>query len=316
MNIKTIIKITPIFILILLISSCDEYMPQQEEGQPEHKVTGVKALQFRVLPGSPPEDVYENSEFTIRFNLKNIGPKDIEKGIVNTVFEDEYFRMKNPEKSFMDFELKGKTDYYPGEELDEMINMESKEVGNLEAHDSTITIKSCFQYTTHYGESICIDTDTSNANSQKSCTIKDITTNEGQGAPIMVYKVRTSMAPTTEGVKPIFDIYLKNPGGGDVIGYNSIDKICGEAKGEYSITSEDLNKITVEEVSFSDYKFSENEIVCNPSPFDINKDEYLRCTTNEPLSKELGTFTTQLTIKLKYTYMKNIKRDITINKFD
>jgi hypothetical protein len=305
-----------VLIISLAITGCDGIMTPNVPEEIEHRVTGNKALSIRFWRDSPPSKVYNNDNFEIRIDLENIGTQDIKNGIINTLVEEHYVRLKNSEDKFKAFQLNGKTDYYPGEKSTEIIELNSlTNLGaGIDAKESTVIINVCYDYETIFGESVCIDTDLNGVIQDKPCIVEDISTSEGQGAPIMITKVAEKVSSSDEGVQITFEIDISNQGEGNVISYNSIDKICGEASSSISIEKGDLNMVDIEEVEFSNLKMSSGDIVCVPERFDVMKDKFIRCRTVNPISSSLGTFTTELSVRLKYGYMETTKKDITIEQ--
>lgn len=311
----------PLLIAVMLVSGCESlsYL-NPPEPKLEFKVTGNNGLIVSFWKDAPPERIFEDSEFAVRLNIRNGGATDVGNMVINTIVEEDYISFEDSNQRFISIEdlnleenkLLGISDYNPGDRETFSIDLKSKPIGELEAHNTKITVNTCYDYETEFGETICIDTDVKGYQEDKPCTVQDIQTNEGQGAPIMIHTVNQQIIPTSEGVKITFDIGISNEGTGNVIAYGALDRICGEAQSATTITPDDLNIIEVDEVKFSNYRKSTGSITCSPEKFNIGKYESIKCTTTESLPTSMGTYTTQLYVKLKYGYYDTISRNMVV----
>lgn len=293
--------------LSLSMAACE-----QQTEVVEYDIKGHRALTISFWDNFPPGEVYEESDFSIKVDLENTGTHDIEDGIINTFVEEEYVYFDSEEDRFKSFQLEGKDKYYPGEKTTESVMIRTRDIGDIKARDTRLTVNLCYDYNTHFSETICIDANPAGYNSQKSCAVEEIVTPQGQGAPIAVSSISEISSPSGENTKIIFEIKIENKGYGTVIDQEDIDKICGEADPSTSIEEDDLNIIEIEEIRFSNYRLSEGDLACKPSALNVFENNMVRCTAEIP--KSLGAFSTELTIDLAYGYMETLTKDIKIKK--
>ena len=311
MNKKLILIIGTLFLLVF--SGCNGSSNGPIKDVDVRK--GVDGLTMEFTKNNPPEKVFEESKFPIAIELKNKGASDIENGILVFGFERAYADVVKESDAKQEFDIKGKSVFNPnGDEEFITIDAKTRIIGaQSETHTSTIRVTACYPYKTIFGNSVCVDTDVYGMDGgEKACTVKDLSFSGGQGAPVTVTKVETRMLPADENkVKPHFIIYVENKGGGDVI---SVDKV-GQACTSQALEHTDFNVIKINAV------LSGMELDCNigddPGAATIrlrDKKDMVRCTLEQGIDRNLGTYTAPLSIELDYGYTFTISKDVIIEK--
>lgn len=267
--------------------------------------TGTHGLVLGFMKNSPPEEVFEEEEFPVYAQLENKGAADIINGYIALGFQEDYFEasVKNRE-----FNLEGKSLANPiGEKnIFRFLVTAKKIIG--EPRTVPIAVSSCYSYNTIATVSVCIDTDVYNVKAvQKACSVKDITSKEGQGGPIAVTKIEPKML-TTEGeniIIPQFTIEVENKNDGNLILTNKAKDLCSAT----ALSRDDLDV-----VSFN-VELSEQELKCNKDVLKLreNKDKII-CWLESGIDKEKASYTTLLQIKLDYGYSQKTIKNVVINK--
>ncbi len=323
-SVKKHASLIPVILLMLimtLISGCDSGL-FSNDSQMEYEIVGHSGLDKGIYEGTPPDKVYEESQFSVMLGLENTGKHDIVQGIINTIVEEEYVTFVDEDLRFIPFTMAGVEDYSPGEIRTETIDLQTGNLGALNSHDTEITMNLCYDYSTHFEETVCIDSNPNMGTAQKSCEVNDIVDSAGQGAPVAITEIREKIAGTTDGAKIVFEIYIENKGNGILFVPDRIEKMCGPMDPDNFVKTEEMNTISIDEVRFSSYSLNDGSIVCTPfvessefpGHYDISQNEFLRCTTRDPIPSAMGTFSTQLIIEFSYGYIETIEKEITIEK--
>lgn len=290
-----------------------------------------------------PDEVFEGDPFRVNIEIENKGAYPAREEIddfeafLSLSIEEDYMKIGNWFKNewlketeinvisneLISFTLKGKTMDNPlGDKgfLSADINVEKIKEEQSETHNSDIIANLCYKYQTKAVPTVCIDAQQySYKQKEKSCTIKDITFSS-QGAPIAVTKIESEMLPLgSTMVKPMFTIYLEDKGNGDAISIfredgeqiadniDALENSCTSA----SIGHGDLNYVLVS------VKMGNRVLECSPRYGLVrikDKQGMVRCTLNEGISEERGTYTTPLQIIIDYGYMFSITKRVRIKK--
>lgn len=303
-----------IIFLSIFLSSCGS--SNNQGGGPE-EIIGTRGLVLNFLENSLMDVIYEGDLYYLQIELLNEGGYDITDGILQVSIDDKAFEILNTD-SYDRFDLRGDDGLFEGEQSISEIQLQSKPVNlqGINAFDSQITINACYEYTTHFQDTFCIDTDIKGMQAKKPCIEESLSGSKGQGAPVVVSKVipRTTMGEN--GAKVSFDIYIENQGDGTVLSKDSSSDVC---LGQFR--DNDFAIVTLTEIQLSSYKLTDNTIICgthtsSPNEFDldnINK-QFIRCSLTTEVPYTEGTFSTPMIIDLAYGYLQTIRTSVLIEK--
>ena len=297
--------------------------------------TGIKALQIDLLKDSPPENVFVGDSFRFGAYVKNIGAADIGTNNKNLAVDEGKLILVNADTDAI--EVKNSKGEINGEEtiklhglsLDNPIGEER--IYNFEARvrnkplttKTKFILEACYPYETIFSSDVCLATSNDLRLRAAACEMKDISSSNGQGAPVAVTKI-TMQKPQKikDNYYYNFLIYLDNLGQGRVVESNG----CSG-----------LEKIYIDNIVLADKAFENNNIKCNlekdngegsnPNKQFIvlketadqkikDKDNIIKCTARfdntDNQFEKLGDFTTTLKIALRYTYSQSIEKEIVI----
>ena len=261
---------------------------------------GTKALELSFVKDMPPYQTYEDTRNAIAVYMKNVGATNIKEGIYSLNAPTQYIDV--PE-SFGTFQLQGKQEGLPyGEEYQQQFLTQTK---NLAAQQQKIPLDisftACFPYKTHAGFSTCIDTDPTGIDKRKSCSTLYISTSGGQGGPVVIKKIEPKMEIQKEGVIPVFDIYLRNEGGGIITSQKNFGDYC---KGK---------QLPRQEIELS-VLLADEKLECSKEKLELSsKESRINCRGREYSRKE-GTFNALLVIDANYGYVQTVAKQINVVK--
>lgn len=298
-------KFRYLFILLILLSACDpsEKLPSTND----EVFRGSDGLNMNFIVNAPPPEIYPNQQFRTGITIRNLGAKYAADGYLLIGYEEDYMTLA--QENIQSIYLEGRTlaNIY-GEEEKYFFDFESKNVDDQSTHHrSTIFATTCYGFKTDAAAQICVDTDIYNEKQgQKICSAQDISLND-QGAPVAIKKIEQDMLPMGDDkVKPIFKIYIKNVGDGQVVARNSIAKACSS---EPLSRQDDIGVVTV------DVKLGTTPLTCSPIPMHLERDtDYVRCWLEEGISTNFITYQSFLQIHLEYGYMTTRSRDVDIRR--
>lgn len=307
-------KIATIITIFILFSGC-QLMP----GTSKSLVTdadykkGFDALSLKFIEKPALKEAYEDTQFSLNLLLENKGAHDIGDGIVKIAVEEDYLSLET--SSFYDFSLNGKSiTSTKGEQDLTTYSLNTKSIPDPESttHTTHTYVTSCYNYQTDFSQDVCIDTDIYGLKQDKPCTQKDITLGGGQGAPVAVTKIETTMFYHSQEnqIEPRFTIYIENKGNGNVINKYKIEEICSSTATEEG----DYNLIDITAELFE--RTTPIKLNCKPeNPIKLKeKQRKVVCTYTEGINTDSGTYTTPLHINIDYGYTTTISKDITIKK--
>jgi hypothetical protein len=171
-------------------------------------VGGVTALKMSFIPGAPPLEVFDNSQFPFSVNIKleNLGEHTIESGagyIELTGIDPKEFNknsqndltVKIPEGMDGITEMRGvrknsEGTILIGDTFIAEIN-QLKYTPNIRGNfDARIRATACYDYTTSATTYVCIKRDMlTNINTKEICSVTGVKTVHNSGAPIQINKV-------------------------------------------------------------------------------------------------------------------------------
>ena len=336
-------EITSITIMAILILSavfaaaCSLSIPWKGNKGSESIHTGKQGLAVQFLPNAPPSNIFAEDFFQIGLRVTNKGVANITNGVLAINVDDALMRIAGWESyndylfslgggagQLVNFKFPGKNVLYP-DGIDELLymNLQAKGIDpRINDVKTQVIITSCYDYKTEFIESVCIEAGKFMPNAPTACTASPISSSSGQGAPVVITRVEVdTLTSGSDYARPQFTIYIENAGNGRVIS----DKGMREACSSGAIGKEESNILKVEEIQFSDFRFTSNDIKCNPltedymvrlkhDPLTTDK-AILRCTL-EPnrLRADAGNYETPLYMRLSYGYTESVTKEVVIEQ--
>src|SRR3989338_3547912 len=198
------------------------------------------------------------------------------------------------------FNLEGKSLYNTigGQRIEEY-SLKTKKIDvQSEAHNSNILATACYDYSTVFSPSICIDTDIyKERRIKKACEVKD-TSASNQGAPVAVTLIEEKLLPQRDRrIVPNFIIHITNVGNGEIVDKNKIKEAC--SSGSFDRAS--WNYVYV--AAF----LGEQQLDCEPKREEDSytgyvkikdKEGSVRCRLEGGISTNLASYTTTLSINV------------------
>ncbi len=314
--------------LALLLTAC-------QGSQTANYHVGTEGIVLSFTQGTPPAQVYEESDVPVFLELWNKGATDVLfRDITLTLTTDPFyatvkqapmFDLKQereelpPDTSFSytDYLLGRQPGYSDGERrvFSSLISIK-KIQGLREEPTSELFASVCYPYRTEFGETVCVDTNAYNQNQQRQVCQAATHTYQSQGAPVAVTQVENRPTPVRrpgEGgrgylnvVQPTFIIHLRNVGRGTVLLPLSADAATRNAACAGSVARELRNRVGVN-VSLSGV-----QLQCDPNPVLLQGGEgYTTCKLVDKAvsgSNYLGI----LTISLDYLYRESMSAHFSI----
>lgn len=325
-------------ILIVATSGCVALLKPKKDTSQATVHVGTVGLETRFLQNAPPAEITMPAEgqkmpFQAGINLENKGAYDIKEGYLLLAVERNYMEISGWQLASnerftqigasgekLQFKLKGRSEIEPVGETDaifaniDALPLEKQSV----THKSSISATICYDYETTATAGVCIDPDVYNLKpTVKACTVSDISLSGGQGGPISVDKVDVSMLPNGEEgdqktISPQFVVHISNKGEGIAFRQDKIRDACSSN----ALKAEEINTITVSDISFSGYSLQGDHFDCNPTQVKLRgtDDKFVCRVKKGVISDKAGTYSTSLQITLKYGYSQSISKDITINR--
>lgn len=295
-------------ILLLLVACQYVQIPTKRIQAPPEIYKGTSGLEVSFNPAST-ADILMCKQAEVIVGLKNTGAYKITDGKYVWIIEDQFLNAIDPRQKT--FSLDGKSEFNNVGGFDQK-SFKMKNTGlptQLESYPSPVIFQACYNYQTLASAPVCIDPDIQNLVKQKPCRAQPVTLSGGQGAPLAVTKVETLMVPEGNKVRPMFRIYVQNLGTGQVIAEEDVNAACSFSKERAKSEFISWAKPYVE--------LQERALKCAPEPVRIETGKETRFVCDrEDLLYGLaeGTFSTVLSIELKYGYINTALFPLTITR--
>lgn len=312
---------------VFLLAGCTGSSSSRED-LPDVQV-GTKGLEMKFLKNSPPEEVFEDSNFPVIFQVDNLGAHSVtedQEVLLSLGVERDYTSKVELETNSRvhagetdneaRFPLEGKSIANPkgGREIVSYTIEAGRIDPQSERHGSTVLATLCYPYETELSANVCVDTDPNNIRPvEKGCEVEDLSLSGGQGAPVAITKVEVRMLPRDDDqVSPEFLIHVANRGGGEVTKHGSYAEFCRDAGS--GINYRDLNAILVGAF------LSGVELECSTRHDDLdgeyirllNKEDVVRCVLKDGIPENRDAYTAPLNVRLTYGYTQSISEQYTI----
>lgn len=326
-------------ILILFLFGCSKSTSSVSKEIDIFVGTGGLSVEF--AKNAPPPRVFESSDFPIMLRIRNQGAFSITqeatgssglKGLLSINREKDYVPIvtfeENGRVSKGDYEneayfyVDGKTQLnQKGDEAIVAINAKTGKLDPQSEHrQSTIIASLCYPYKTVLSTTICIDSDVAGIRpGKKACTVKELTFNNGQGAPIAVTRIEPQMVPEGDKIKPQFLIFIENKGKGTPVDISNYVHACRET---------DADKKNIWNAAYlnvySTFGGENKQLVCSPSEASIeqktgfirlrDKKDFVKCTFKEAIPRDTDAYTSPLRVEIDYGYIQTASANLIVQK--
>jgi hypothetical protein len=275
---------------------------------------GTEGLEM-VLISELPEVVYEDEPFQYVLKLTNKGVYPINGAVLTINVEEEYLSIDGRSSIQDSISLDEKVVFQDIDDFE--IRTYDIDAGRLDdtsqSHETIILVNACYDYMLKAFADVCIDSDPHDIKPEpgkKECDVKNIDMSDGQGGPVIISGIEPKTLVDDTSIRPQFKITIKNVGGGSVVEHGRTGTICSSG----DIAREEYNKISVGEISMSD--FGRSDFDCAPEPLRLQSNEdTITCTMKSGrISKDRSNFLTPLYIKMNYGYLISSSNTLKIEK--
>ncbi len=247
--------------------------------------------------------MFQNSPFSMTFDLTNEGAAPIDDGVISINAEQDLVIVQG--ERVRTFTLEGKRpENIKGDQTLESIQLRSKALPpQTEIVTTQLGATFCYPYSTHAELTTCIDTDIFNRATTKACKTQSQTFS-GQGGPVSVSKIEPSLTPhdDTSKIRVEYLITVRNLGTGQVFDEAQSAEACTPG-----VTPE-WNKVGIRAF------LGDQQLTCKEFVTLENKETTLRCDVPGGIAKSAGTYTTTLTVDLSYGYTFTVNKPVQIKR--
>ena len=298
---KRLLLAALLVLVIISISGCSNIRKPKDEASQQTFRTGTQGLVMRFIQGSPPPEVYEGDQLDVTVEYTNKGAFDITSGYIYlSGFDKNYLRFDRD--MLAGLAAKGKDEFNP---LGNIINTFTFTVSPVTMPDNAdlfpqgLKATACYKYRTYAIGKVCIDPDPYGVKfEEKICDFKSTTVGGSQGAPVAV----TSIEPQTSRNRVQYKVNIANVGGGTVISNSAPIADCHS-----KLERTEIDKVDIRA------QFSDNEMICEPSPVYITGGNgFAICHWEGDVGAE--AYETSLTVQLDYGYRNSIATDVRIHR--
>jgi hypothetical protein len=195
---------------LLLLAGCTMF---SSGTAPEEKIhAGIKGLTLTLDKGNL-DKLSSGDSVTLYATLSNDGAADADNAVVTITPDNKFLTLTEP--GTRTFSLYGKGATNPvGEQAPLRVGLKALPLGPAQENgNGQVRFDVCYGYATDASAQVCIDPDPQ-SKAKKPCTMGSISLGGGQGAPVAVTKVETTLATDQGHVIPTFAITLSNVGDG------------------------------------------------------------------------------------------------------
>ncbi len=306
-----------VFLLLLLVA-CQLTQPRAKIPDiPASVRVGTSSLEIAFNPAST-NSLFMCGQGEVFVELRNTGAWNVKDGFYTWIVEDQFFKMLGARQN--NFSIEGKSQYKPvgGFTANTRLKFESLDLPKqLESYSSAFIFQACYPYRTWASVPVCVDPDVRGFSKNKPCKAEPVVLAGGQGAPVAITRVETSMVPTPDGkVRPSFAFFVQNLGYGSVVRESDVELACGSGE------KMDRDKL----LPFADVyvELQEEPLKCMPVFKDTDKsvvrieegvETKFVCTNPDAVyDMSAGTFSTVLTVELRYGYVNNAVLPVVVSK--
>lgn len=335
---KKIILLLSIVCIIIVFSGCTGLLKPKKGISQSNVHVGTLGLEISLVKNAPPAELQMAEDgrmpFQVGVSIENKGAYDIKNGYLLLAVDKTYMEIMGwelPSDRYtqvgasgerVDFRINGRSELEPVGQSDVLFaNVEALPLDKQSVtHTSRIGATVCYDYGTTASADVCIDTDVYNLKPlDKVCTVKDITLSGGQGGPISIDKIDVTSLPNSgEGdqktVSPQFVVHVTNKGLGIPFRPDKVRDACSAT----SLKPEEINAITIDDITFSGYSLKAGYFDCTPTQLKLGtQDDKFICKVKKGvISAKTATYSTTLQVMLKYGYSQSISKETTVNRLN
>lgn len=301
---KRVIIAVVLVISLLFVVGCSGIIgtkKPKDQGPEGTFRTGMQGLVLKLVPGSPPPEVYEGDRMDVSVEYVNKGAFDITGGYLYIGGYDKNY-LRFDKNMYSGVNAKGKDEFNPEGNI---VNTVTYSIGavnlpdNADIFPQTIKATACYKYRTYAIGKTCIDPDPYGIGyGEKVCTVSAPQVGSSQGAPVAV----SSVEAQTSRNRVQFKVNIANVGGGAVI-----DNAAPISDCDIKLDRTQIDKVDIRA------KFSTTDMRCEPSTVRLtNNNGFAICHWEGDIGTE--AYETSLDIQLDYGYRSSISADVRIHR--
>jgi len=285
------VKLVLLILIVGVLAGCSASTSGQETNNLAYK-QGAKSVSIKFQPNTPPALLFDEEEYDIGIELRNIGAYPGDDEDLNV---DLYFI--GFDENILGIDTEGSIDI-PGSASPNDETFDVELFDEVSVLDQDIRVVACYEYETFQQMEICVDPNPVD-NDEDSCFQGVLAGTGGQGAPV---GVTSATVDSSRGKVRITLTVANLEGSGSVFR----DDECLNPK------ESDKNVVEVIEVLLGDESMD-----CTP-------DEYLRigggsgrltCTL-DGLDEDRPSYKTTLTANFAYNFKKSIERTVRVERIE
>lgn len=297
--------------LLFSLSSCSSFSNGGTTITKNDFRKGYSDIEFDFIKDTLPDEISEDSLFSIGLRVKNEGASDVQEGLLVVNYDGDYIQLfGNGQKRFS---LEGKNEFNPkGEESEYFFEGKSGFL-DLDSKERAVPMMAsvCYLYETVLEDTLCIDKSyQTNADvGEKICDVKD-ERYSGQGGSVGVSEVKLSVLvdEQTNMANLVFDIIVEHRGNGFIADYDNYRAMCS---GRNSV-EDDYNVVKIKEITLS-----ENPLDCGKDEIMLQGDEgRIKCSLPYSIPQYQMPYQAPFKIVLEYAYSDIITDEITIKHYN
>lgn len=302
-----------VLISLLVLTSCGQ---GRNDPFVTNYFTGSEGLEIQFIGESPPNELYENSEFPVALFVSNDGAfslEDMYKGVISYTYDPFYLTLKPgfAQEGDREIHLPGKSYLYPEGGFDTAILPTFKVnpiLGQRENPETDLFVNVCYPYKTILTDEICIDTSSVLQDQREKVCRSEIKSYSNQGAPVAITEIRPEFQISGINIKPIFLIKIRNVGAGSVmapVSESDIPRACEVQK--EAEQKRNWNKVNIVA------SLSGEPLTCTPETIQLFDERGVtRCQLESGGFATSLTYFTNLMVELDYVYSSSISKTISI----
>ncbi len=304
-----------VVLTLILLNGCI-WNDSSDEGTDIEKdlYQGTKGVVLDIVDENIPDELYENEEINYVAKFTNEGPYQVNNAKLLVSVDKGYMHFSNEESVYGEekFGLEGKTQYNMFDDFEiKELTIYTGDIDPLsEYHDASILTTFCYDYKGIAITDVCIDTDPYDTKATEDiCDAGEvISLSKGQGGPVVIDRIETTMLTENDFIRPQFKIHMKNVGQGTVIQVGSVTEVCssdGLVGGTY-------NTIKFDNIELSNFKTGDFE--CFPKGISLRKEEdFVTCTLKSgKIPKSDSSYMSPLKIEISYGYTQSESKEVRI----
>jgi len=288
-------KLILLLILLIIFSGCNLIKSTQK---PESDIIGSEGL-IMTLPNIPNE-MFIGQGLQIPITLENAGASNVENGVLIIGLYDPDIVKFTSKPKIEGINLKGKTEFIPGEQTTEVFTISSINLPNIKEKQEAFEAVACYQYKTRASPVVCINSQLTFGTSavQSGCDFIDAKISPSQGAPVVITKVQTWYYADRPEIE--FRIFVSNEARGVVLERNAYSKRCLTPQ---PLEPKDLNVVRID-ASLGGIPIQCYSLKDEPTNTFIISNEGFSIRCRSQIDPRTPAYTTLLSLDLSYGYVQ------------